>query len=665
MSSDIPTELIGRARMLLQSGRLAEARDLYARACALNSGEMDAWLTLGTLQAATGDATAGLVSLDRALELSPGSGRVLLARAKLQLVAGDEAAASRDCTSALDRDAGLAEGWLVLGTLQLRRDEFSAAEASAQKLLTFHPGLPAGQLLLANALGGQGKAGDTASDLMARPVLVTGIPRSGTSLVAGCLHACGAWTGQTQLGNKSNPDGFFENVVIREQILKPLLLQSGADPLGVRKLPSLSELPNQPLLGGQVLQLLFMQGYDGGARWLCKEPKLTLLWPVWRLAFPWARWVIVRRRSDDIVESCLRTDFMRQHSQDPEFWEDWVRAYEQRLDILKVSGVQWREVEAAQLVSEGAASLRSLVDDLGLEWNGAKVSELIKPRHWHAPATRNAAARHSASGPVRVLVNSIPKSGTHLLGKALALMGVKEMPVRLYNSISKPGMKTEETMYRVPVGSVWPALVPIERLGDLLLQAAPGAFIQGHVPYVKRVARLLDVLNCKMVLIIRDPRAVALSHAGWVPTREYLPSYEFYRNKTADERLALAITGFRVEPDGPLELGLRRRFEHLLPWMAHPLVYTTRFEWLAGPQSGGDQEVQQRELRNIATHVGLSVTQERLMRVAEGLYGGTMTFRKGRIDRWREEFKEEHKSLIKAEMGDLIVRLGYERDDSW
>lgn len=665
MPAESPAELIARARLQLQSGRLADARDLYARACSLYAGDMEAWLILGTLQGATGDAVTGLTSLNRALVLVPGNGRVLLARAKLQLALGNEETAMRSCQEALDVDARLAEGWLLIGILQLWGNEFDAAEASARRLLDLQPGLPAGRLLLASAVGLQGKSGDMATDWLARPVLVTGIPRSGTSLVAGSLHACGAWIGQTQQGNKSNPEGYFENVAIREQVLKPLLVQAGADPLGVRKLPLLSGLPIQPLLGGQVLQLLLNQGYDGDAPWLCKEPKLTLLWPAWRLAFPQARWVIVRRRPEDIIESCLRTDFMNQHSRDPEFWKDWVQAYERRLDILKASGVWWREVEAVQLVSEGAAALRALVDDLGLVWNEAKVGELIKPRHWHSPATREGSGKGSAPVLLRVLANSIPKSGTHLLGKALALLGVGEVPVRLYNSVAKPGRQTEETLRSVPVGSIWPGLVPVERMGELLLEAEPGTFIQGHVPYTKRVAQLVEFFDFRMVLIIRDPRAVALSHAGWVPTREFLPSYEFYQDKTADERLALAISGYRIEPDGPLELGLRRRFEQLLPWMAHPLVYTTRFEWLAGPQSGGDREVQLRELRNIAAHVGLSVTGERLTQVAEELYGGTMTFREGRIDRWREAFREQHKALIKAEMGDLIVELGYERDGDW
>jgi hypothetical protein len=32
---------------------------------------------------------------------------------------------------------------------------------------------------------------------------------------------------------------------------------------------------------------------------------------------------------------------------------------------------------------------------------------------------------------------------------------------------------------------------------------------------------------------------------------------------------------------------------------------------------------------------------------------------------WREFFTEEHKQLFKDVAGDLLVRLGYEKDNNW
>lgn len=63
-------------------------------------------------------------------------------------------------------------------------------------------------------------------DLLDRPVLICGLPRSGTSLTAGILAICGLWLGRTVPGGGSeNPKGFFENVFLRERINKQITHQ--------------------------------------------------------------------------------------------------------------------------------------------------------------------------------------------------------------------------------------------------------------------------------------------------------------------------------------------------------------------------------------------------------------------------------------------------------
>ena len=43
----------------------------------------------------------------------------------------------------------------------------------------------------------------------------------------------------------------------------------------------------------------------------------------------------------------------------------------------------------------------------------------------------------------------------------------------------------------------------------------------------------------------------------------------------------------------------------------------------------------------------------------------TSFFRKGIAGDWRNVFTEQDKVLFKKEAGDLLIRLGYEKDDSW
>lgn len=217
------------------------------------------------------------------------------------------------------------------------------------------------------------------------PVLVTGLPRSGTSMVAGLLGLSGLWLGHTVPGGQENIRGFFENVILRERVQKEILRQGGFDPLGVRQLPPSVWHPIIKSLRTVVATALGAQQYDGRQTWGFKDAKLTLTWRVWRDHFPLARWVIVRRSSDEIIASCLRTSFMKQHSGDPAFWRQFVADYLERLGTLQQE-VGWSRVIAAGDVAAGRFDdLEGLVGELGLAWRPEAMHAFIAPEHWNAP----------------------------------------------------------------------------------------------------------------------------------------------------------------------------------------------------------------------------------------------------------------------------------------
>jgi hypothetical protein len=41
------------------------------------------------------------------------------------------------------------------------------------------------------------------------------------------------------------------------------------------------------------------------------------------------------------------------------------------------------------------------------------------------------------------------------------------------------------------------------------------------------------------------------------------------------------------------------------------------------------------------------------------------TFRSGKTGEWEKYFTEEHKKIFKDAAGDLLVKLGYEKDNAW
>ncbi len=93
--------------------------------------------------------------------------------------------------------------------------------------------------------------------------------------------------------------------------------------------------------------------------------------------------------------------------------------------------------------------------------------------------------------------------------------------------------------------------------------------------------------------------------------------------------------------------------------MNTPGVLTIRFEDLVGEKGGGSRERQIRTLKNIAEYLEVPVSQEILGYVADNLFGGGGTFRKGQINGWKTQFNEKNKTLVHQVLGEELYELGY------
>jgi hypothetical protein len=230
-------------------------------------------------------------------------------------------------------------------------------------------------------------------DAFDQPIFITGLPRSGTSMVTGLLAQSGIWVGSTIAGGPSNPKGFFEHAQIREVVIKGILRSIDCDPLGIKKLPpaDFSEEINfnngtqetislQDFIHGVIRQ----DGYNDQQRWAYKEPKLALLWQSFQNAFPHAIWLIVERNRDSVIRSCLNTHFMQQHSLEESFWQEVLDQYGLRLQRLKDSDARVWTISADNLMAGDHKEIQGFCEFANLNINSAKVAaEFLEKRHWH------------------------------------------------------------------------------------------------------------------------------------------------------------------------------------------------------------------------------------------------------------------------------------------
>jgi len=203
----------------------------------------------------------------------------------------------------------------------------------------------------------------------ARPLFITGAGRSGTSMTAGVMSTLGLDFGPTLKGNHNNEKGFFENLDVRERVLKKYISRAGGSPEGQRNFPTPGRGNPQDLRRDVLSQLKGATAY--------KDAKILLLWQLWAEAFPDSLYVFVRRDVDDIARSCLNTGFMSTYKS-LEGWKKWALHYVGNIEKMK------RRVEHIEVWPDGTAEVFEPVAEFaGLNWNEKAVRGFVDPALWN------------------------------------------------------------------------------------------------------------------------------------------------------------------------------------------------------------------------------------------------------------------------------------------
>ena len=305
---------------------------------------------------------------------------------------------------------------------------------------------------------------------------------------------------------------------------------------------------------------------------------------------------------------------------------------------------------------------------------------------------------------MRIVANSIPKSGTHLLDRLLVLLGFElvdlggvrphlaksnyRFPMINKRLKSIFGLRGPEDVMgigphlveggrlraarrllrgrgeKVTVGVVSPQLISRRWLARRLSKVPDGSFVNAHCIYTPELADLFRQQGMRTVCILRDPRDVAVSQMHYIKERRQHFAHEGYMALPSDrERLLVSIRG--GELDGRRLQSLAERYRQFLSWERDGGAVMVKFEDLVGTKGGGSEEAQRLAVGRVARHLGVAEEEETLRRVEKDLFGVGRTFRKGQIGGWREEFSAEHEEAVKEVMGSLLVELGYEAGPDW
>lgn len=256
--------------------------------------------------------------------------------------------------------------------------------------------------------------------------------------------------------------------------------------------------------------------------------------------------------------------------------------------------------------------------------------------------------RPAPPGP-RVVANSMPKSGTHLLASLLDQLGAMRFAGRMVafdNAALTHPQPELEKLYR-----------ELRRLRDF-------RYIGGHLIHDSQVEKLVAASGVKLITILRDPRAVVVSGAHYVLDAKQL--------RGRDEALRLfpdlasvmsAMVYGHGDPGDELyfpEIG--ERYRSYAAWLDAQIGLVVTFESLIGERGGGSDGEQLNHVASMIEYLGFCSAADEVTGVAERLFSEkVITFRAGTIDSWRRDLPPDLTRQIEQRCADSMKRLGYAR----
>ena len=245
-------------------------------------------------------------------------------------------------------------------------------------------------------------------------------------------------------------------------------------------------------------------------------------------------------------------------------------------------------------------------------------------------------------GP-NLILNSFPKSGTHLVATVLKHFGLRQS-LHFDSAIIHSSALQHRLMRQVllcgtkdcSIGVDSPQDVNSAALGILLRLSNSRGFTTSHLNYNARVAKIIQSQSTKVILVIRDPRSLIYSFVQYVRTNPLHPLHCSSKNLT-DQQLALCYLNGWESGRGRL-LSLATRISNFSEWFRVDNLLIVKFEDVVGERGGGSAGAQVGTLMSVEQFVNEADDEQRRSDIAKSLYGTrTHTLRKGKVDSWRVE----------------------------
>jgi hypothetical protein len=269
----------------------------------------------------------------------------------------------------------------------------------------------------------------------------------------------------------------------------------------------------------------------------------------------------------------------------------------------------------------------------------------------------------------KLLVNSLPKSGTNLLQRVVEIIGYKYSK----KSISSANILSDFYFFRslfrgslfdkrqVIVGLDVKVSISQRWIEKRLRSIKKGEYISGHLNFSEYIFYLLYKHNFKIIHIIRDPRDVLLSHIFYAKKEKKHLFHNIYKSLSIDEAINITLQGGFY--NGLYMNSFKKILEDTYGWIRESQkksnILIVKFEDLVGEKGGGSKMKQLNTINDISKFLKINCDIN-VDKLSNNLYGRSHTFRSGKVSSWKKELNKEQVKKIEKEVGNYIELFGYE-----
>lgn len=196
------------------------------------------------------------------------------------------------------------------------------------------------------------------------PILIASMPRSGSSLLSHILHNEGVQVGNCKQGDEFNKYGYYENIRMRNIIIKYLKKQDTGNldkkfqPINIRE-----DLKD---FNRKMYRALRQDGISNDKPWLFKEPKIALCWNLFKEYYPDAKWVLLYRNKEQVLASYDKAKFMDAYST-KEDWYNYMSAFDANMETIKQECKNVHEFHIESIFENNIDEINKLFEFIGVQ----------------------------------------------------------------------------------------------------------------------------------------------------------------------------------------------------------------------------------------------------------------------------------------------------------